>query len=198
MFLVSTQVRLRFNQCWVSSLIWRLQRNVSLTCFFNMGGNMPTSFSLVTSTNLGEFFNTFTTLVQNFKAISSTSPKLLNLTQDHHSKKVFFRSILYKIEVRIIFSHRNVRVTKLWSDDCIYNTIWVMWSDFADGVMDRNYDVITLFKITFISRRSRVTTFADIIKIITMFIKTIFKGSKKVKRFRNYILKCILYLYFLV
>ena len=36
--------------------------------------------------------------------------------------------------------------------------------------------------------------FADIIKIITIFIKTFFKDSKKVKRSRNYVLKCNLYL----
>ena len=42
----------------------------------------------------------------------------------------------------------------------------------------------------------RVPTFADIIKIVTMFIKTIFKDSRKVKRTRNYVSKCCLYLYF--
>ena len=56
--------------------------------------------------------------------------------------------------------------------------------------MRRNYDVIT-----FISRRPRVTTFADIIKIVTMFVKTIFKDSKNVKRikimYQNAIYICI-------
>ena len=47
--------------------------------------------------------------------------------------------------------------------------------------MDRNYDVITLFQLLFILRRSRVDIFADIIKLVTMFIKTIFKGTKKLK-----------------
>ena len=42
-----------------------------------------------------------------------------------------------------------------------------------------------------------VAIFADIIKIVTMFIKTIIKDSIKVKRIRNYVLsKCNLYLYF--
>ena len=58
----------------------------------------PTSFSPVTSTNIGispqNFltfsFNSFATLVQNFKAIPRASPKLLNLNQDHPSKKVAF------------------------------------------------------------------------------------------------------------
>ena len=56
----------------------------------------PTSFSPVTSTNVGfgpqNFltfsFNPFATLVQNFKFVPSASPKLLNL--NHPSKKVIF------------------------------------------------------------------------------------------------------------
>ena len=63
--------------------------------------------------------------------------------------------------------------------------------------MDKNYDVVT-FQITFILRRPGWAIFADIIKILTMFIKTIIKDSKKVKRIRNYVLKCSLYLYFLI
>ena len=63
------------------------------------GKEVPrTSFSPVTSTNVGfgsqNFltfsFNPFATLVQNFKFVSSASPKLLNLNQDHPSKKVIF------------------------------------------------------------------------------------------------------------
>ena len=64
--------------------------------------------------------------------------------------------------------------------------------------MDRNYDVITFVSKTFILRRPRVANFADIIKITTMFIETIFEESKKVKIIRNYVLKCNLYLYFLI
>ena len=52
-----------------------------------------------------------------------------------------------------------------------------------------------LFQNTFILRRPRVVNFADIIKIATMFIKATFKDSKKVKRIRNYALKCNLYLF---
>ena len=44
----------------------------------------------------------------------------------------------------------------------------------------------------------RVAIFAEIIKVVTMFIKIIFKDSKKLKRIRNYVLKCNLYLYFLI
>ena len=41
---------------------------------------------------------------------------------------------------------------------------------------------------------SKVANFADIIKIVTMFVKTIFKDTKKVKRIRIYAPKCNLYL----
>ena len=54
--------------------------------------------------------------------------------------------------------------------------------------MDRNYDVITI-------RRPGVVVFADIIKIVTMLIKTITKDSRKVKRIRNYVSKSNLYVY---
>ena len=71
----------------------------------------PTSFSPVTSTNvrfgpqklLTFSFNDFATLVLNFKFILSVSPKLLNLHQDQPSKKRFFWSTPYKIEVMITF-----------------------------------------------------------------------------------------------
>ena len=43
--------------------------------------------------------------------------------------------------------------------------------------------------MTFILRRSRVANFAEIIKIASMFIKTTFRDSNKIKRIRNYILK---------
>ena len=57
-----------------------------------------TSFPPVTSTNVGfgsqKFltfsFNPFATLVQNFKFLPRASPKLLNLNQDHLSKKTIF------------------------------------------------------------------------------------------------------------
>ena len=42
-----------------------------------------------------------------------------------------------------------------------------------------------LFQNTFILRRPGVAIFADIIKIVTMFIKNFFQDSKKVKRIRN-------------
>ena len=55
--------------------------------------------------------------------------------------------------------------------------------------MDRNYDIRTFFQNTLILRRSGVAIFADIIKIVTMFIKAIIEDSKKVKRIINYVSK---------
>ena len=63
--------------------------------------------------------------------------------------------------------------------------------------MDRNYDVITLFLNTLVLMPG-VAIFADVIKIATMFIKTIIQDSRKVKRIINYVLKSSLYLYFLM
>ena len=62
--------------------------------------------------------------------------------------------------------------------------------------MDRNYDVIIFISNIFILRRPRVAVFAEIIKIVTIFIKTIFKDSKTVKKkleimYRNGIYICI-------
>ena len=59
---------------------------------------LPASFSPVTSTNvevssqnfLNFSYNPFATHTENFKAIPSASPKLLNFNQDHPSKKVVF------------------------------------------------------------------------------------------------------------
>ena len=51
--------------------------------------------------------------------------------------------------------------------------------------MERSYDVITFILKNLFSGRPRVAIFADIIKIVTIFIKAILKDSKKVKRIRN-------------
>ena len=69
-------------------------------------------------------------------------------------------------------------------------TTFMKSHDHIYEVIDRNYDVIT-----FILRRPTVAGFAGIIKIVTMFIK---KGSKKVKKIRNCMSGCNLYLYFLM
>ena len=44
-----------------------------------------------------------------------------------------------------------------------------------------------LLENTFVLRRVEVAIFADIIKILTMFIITVYKDSRKVKINRNYV-----------
>ena len=56
---------------------------------------------------------------------------------------------------------------------------------------------ITFIQNSLTLRRSSVAIFTDIIIIVTIFIKKIFKDSRNVKRIRNYVSKCILYSYFL-
>ena len=60
---------------------------------------------------------------------------------------------------------------------------------FFGDVMDRNYDAIAFISKYCCFKKVWVAIFADIIKIITMFIKKIFKDSKKVKRIINYVSK---------
>ena len=64
--------------------------------------------------------------------------------------------------------------------------------------MDRNYDLITFFSKYPLLRRPGVAIFVEIIKIVTMFIKTIIQDSRKVKRIINYVSKSNLYVYFLM
>ena len=64
--------------------------------------------------------------------------------------------------------------------------------------MDKNYDVITFISKCLYFKKIWVASFADIIIIVTMFIETIFKDSRKFKRTRNYASECNLYRYFLI
>ena len=64
--------------------------------------------------------------------------------------------------------------------------------------MDRSYDAITFISKYLYFKKTVVANFAGIIKIVAMFIKTIFKDSRKIKRIRNYVSKCNLYLYFFI
>ena len=64
--------------------------------------------------------------------------------------------------------------------------------------MDRSHDVITFISKYLYFKKTVVANFAGIIKIVAMFIKTIFKDSRKIKRIRNYVSKCNLYLYFFI
>ena len=66
-------------------------------------------------------FNIFDELLSIFKAIFSTTPKLLNFKQNYASKNFFFRWNSYKIKVLITYRW----VTKIWSHGHIDNIIWV-------------------------------------------------------------------------
>ena len=73
-----------------------------------------------------------------------------------------------------------------------------MWQYFVHDVIDRMYYIITFISKYFFLRRAGVPILADIIKILTMFIITIYKDSRKVKINWNYVSKCTLYPYFLI
>ena len=64
--------------------------------------------------------------------------------------------------------------------------------------MDRNYDVIIIISKYPYFQKTGVDIFADIIKIVTMYIETITKDSRKVKRIRNYVSQSNLHVYFLM
>ena len=60
-----------------------------------------------------------------------------------------------------------------------------MWQNFAGDVVDRIYDVITFISKYLYYKKTWVAIFADIIKILTIFIIAIYKDSRKVKINRN-------------
>ena len=64
--------------------------------------------------------------------------------------------------------------------------------------MDKKYDVIIfILKYVFL-RRPRVAIFANIIKIVIMFIKISLKWQKIFLKIRNYVSKCNRYLYYFI
>ena len=68
----------------------------------------------------------------------------------------------------------------------------------AEGLSNTKTGTKRLFQNDLILRRSGVVIFADIIKIVIMFIKTITKDSRKTKRIGNYLSNSNLYVYFLM
>ena len=65
------------------------------------------------------------------------------------------------------------------SYDHIHNITWVMWKIFVGDVIDKIYDVITFISKYLYFKKSEVAFFDDIIKILTTFIITTYKDSKK-------------------
>ena len=55
-----------------------------------------------------------------------------------------------------------------------------------------------LFKSIFLLRTPRVVNFADNIKIAPMFVKKTFENAERFKMIINFVLKCNIYLYFLI
>ena len=78
----------------------------------------------------------------------------------------------------MITSLIEILATKLWPHEHIYNIICVTRWNFIGDVMDIIMRSYILFQNIVSLRRSGMAVFADIIKIVTMFIKTIFKDSK--------------------
>ena len=104
----------------------------------------------------------------------------MNMNQDHLSKKRFFWSNPYKIEVVVTslkkcYSHQTL-VT--WTNLQFESRDKILLVTSSTGIMTSH----PLFQNTVIFRRPGVAMFADIIKIITRFIKKIFNDSRKVKR----------------
>ena len=56
-----------------------------------------------------------------------------------------------------------------------------MWQNFDGDVTARIYDVITFISKYFYFKKGWVAILADIIKVLTVFIITIFKDSRKIK-----------------
>ena len=55
--------------------------------------------------------------------------------------------------------------------------------------MDRNYEVVIFSSKFLFLRGALVVIFADIIKIVTMFTKTIFQDSRKLKKYEKLCIK---------
>ena len=176
-------INLYFWECW---LVWMV-----LT-LFRMGGRgkkgSPTSFSPVASTNVGISPRL---LPNSFKISSSylvSVPNHGTCTKTTPQKKQFFWSNPYKLEVMItsliqmLGGYQTlVKWPHLQYD--LNHVIKFYWWHHWQKLWRHNL----FFQNTFILRR-----------LLTMFIKTIFKDLIKVKRIRNYVTKCSLYLHFLI
>ena len=101
-------------------------------------------------------------------------------------KNVVFLSNPYNIELRLWlnFSHRNAsfNILVIWPHlQCnlshVKKNCW--WRH------RKKLDVVNFISKYLYFKKTRVTIFADIIQIVTIFIKTIFKNSKNFKRIRK-------------
>ena len=69
------------------------------------------------------------------------------------------------------------------------------WS-FSGNVMETVYETITFISKNLYFTNQRVINFTEIIKVGTIFIKTTFIDSNKIKKNKTYVLKHDLYLFF--
>ena len=123
-------------------------------------------------------------------------PFSLTFTIDYIRNTILLKYIYsWDLSIKAWFrKHNSYETLVTWPHQ--YNLSHVI--KFCCDVMNRNDDVITFISKYSVLERPRVANLADIIKIEAMFIKTTFKDSNKLKRIRNYILKCNLCLYSLV
>ena len=108
-------------------------------------------------------------------------------------KKQYFWSNPYKMEIMITSLIEMLELPNHGSHDHIHNIIWI---NFVGHVMDRSYDVIAFISKYLYFRKAWGSHFCWHHKIVTFFIKTIFKDSIKVKRTKNFVSKCNLYMFF--
>ena len=169
-----------------------------LTLFRIGGGGAkrpPTSFSPVTSTNIG-------IKPRNFLIFSLTHfphrcrilslylvlfPNYWTWAKINPQQKWFFWSNLQKFEVVIT---SLIEILELPNFDQVTRSTILFESrdrNLLMTSMTKNYDVIIFFQNAFILWKPEVALFADIIKIVTMFIKIIFKDSIEVKRITNHV-----------
>ena len=128
-------------------------------------------------------FNPFATLVESFKAIGSASLKLWNLNQEHplKKKKGFSGQIIIKLRlwqplievIELPSFGRYLTASAIYFESSDQFLLVTSWREIMT--------LYHLFQNIFILRRPIVVIFADIIKIVTMFIKAIFKDLKKLK-----------------
>ena len=64
--------------------------------------------------------------------------------------------------------------------------------------MDINYDVTAFISKYRYFEKAWGSHFADIIKLVTFFIKIILKNSRKAKIIKNFVSKCNLHMHFLI
>ena len=124
-------------------------------------------------------------------------PNYWTWTKTTPQKKWFFWSNPHKVEAMITSLTEMLELPNF-----VHMTAFTLWFKSPDKILlvSSTTEIMTswpFFPKTFNLKRPWVAIFGDIIKIVTMFIRTILKDSGKVRRVRNYVSKWNLYLYLL-